>query len=164
MFEVKPWISLITLVLSATACSSSTSSSNTQPTIQTQIVPTTLDWADKATAISILSWEFGKIDITMPSVSGNETSATLIANMSVYRERINDIKVKEIDLSGQGYNINMNSLQDYLYELVQLVDAFLNDVVYNSQSATAVSGGKLQYHLDKFEALKQCYMDLREDC
>ena len=100
----------------------------------------------------------------MPSVAGNETSATLIANMSVYRERINDIVVYEVEFGKYGYNINMNSLRDYLSELVQLVDAFLNDVVYSSQSATAVSGGKLQYHFDKFEALKQCYMDLREDC
>ena len=167
MFRAKPWISLIALVLSATACSSSSSSSTTQPAKQTPIVPTTLSVRvleiAKSNAKLIIERAFQEIDINT-YLASTDTPATSLSKMSVYRERINDIVVDEVNLSEFGYDISMNSVQDYLLELVQLVDAYLYDLVNSSQKAAVVSGSALQYHLDKFEALKKCYMKLREDC
>lgn len=167
MFRAKPWIFIIALVLLATACSSSSSSSTTQPAKQTPIVPTTLSVRvleiAKSNAKLTIERAFQEIDINT-YLADSDTPATFISKLAVYRERINDIVVDEIDLSEFGYDISMNSVQDYLLELVQLVDAYLYDLVNSSKNAASVSVGKLQYHLDKFPALKQCYMKLREDC
>jgi hypothetical protein len=167
MFRAKPLICIVALVLLATACSSSSSSSTTQPAKQTPIVPTTLSVRvleiAKSNAKLIIERAFREIDINT-YLNSADTPASALSKLSVYRERINDIVVDEVNVSEYGYNISMNSVRDYLSELVQLLDKYLDDIVYSNQDAVVVSGGALSYHLDKFEALEKCYMKLREDC
>jgi hypothetical protein len=156
------------LVLTSTSCSSNSSSSTVMPIASTLTVPATLDGVDlgrtKTVVRAVFDRVFRNIDLTLPEFTPDDLQSTKVAKLSVYRERIADIPLPQRDVNEPGLKISVKSIQIYMQELILYIDDLLNKTVTGNENAIAVSVGKLAYHLGKFEGLKQCYLDLREDC
>ena len=156
------------LVLTSASCSSNNSTSREMPVDSTLTVPVTLDGVDlgrtKSWVRAAFDQVFRNIDVTLPEFTQNEPQSSRVAKLSAYRERIADIPLPQSDVNEPGLNISVKSIRAYMQELALYVDDLLNQTIIGNENAIAVSVGKLAYHLGKFEGLKQCYLDLREDC
>ena len=149
-------------VLSLVSCSSTSNETATQ-----FATPTTLDgrsaYMNKYQAKYVMELIFRKIDVDFPDVKNNPTNMK-IQKITLYREKIKDIVIADTNFNEFGLNISLNSLRNYIFELVQYVDVVIDDFISGSQEKLTVSVSTFAYHLAKFESIKQCYLDLREDC
>ncbi len=159
-------VPLLALLLSA--CASDTLSSTRMTAASDSIVSTTIDSVDaarKSSAVkAALERIFRQFNVAFPSIEINESQQAKVAKLSAYRERMSDIQIDQVEFDQLGSEISTTSIRTYLFELVQHLDELLAAYVSYNDNSVSVAAGKLTYHLSKFEALKQCYLELKENC
>jgi hypothetical protein len=122
---------------------------------------------NKSFAISLLETIFRRVPRLQVEVA-NKEAYEIVGDLSVYRERINDVSLDTNAINEQlrylRYDIDIRVVTEYLATEKVLIDAFLIDIVEGNINAAAVSGGKLSYHWGKWDSMKACILELRSNC